>query len=326
MRRLVDYAFTLVVGMTLFVGVAELATRVLHRTPRVQIVRGRAPGRPGYDIVMKGGEPTWAEQGTEERHNERCTGPDTVDVAMFGSSIFYGTSYEPEQVMSAALQRRLDAQAPGRWCIHNYGQPAYAGRNKWAEASEVLPRLKPEIVLWELWDNDPGRYTFIGIDAYNFVGLRINADGLPWVLPLPDAAHRWLFETSRFYSYATMALSPMDPRGESGVWNDYFEWFEPSVEALVKDAGASLVFVVPTPLDQPFSTYANRRSPYRERFAAWAAEHDIPMIYLAQALEGQDVTALRHDPCCHFNPAGHAAVADVLLPVLETTAAKRATP
>jgi hypothetical protein len=38
---------------------------------------------------------------------------------------------------------------------------------------------------------------------------------------------------------------------------------------------------------------------------------ELRWIRLESALEGEDYVALRADPCCHYNAAGHARLADI---------------
>ncbi len=303
------------VHATLLLATAELAVRVLQPTPRVQVVTGSEPPDLAYAARVVGTEPLWAAPGSTERQNAGCERPRRV--VLFGSSILFGTSLDAPEAVSTHLQSRLDAAEPGAWCVHNHAQPAYVGESKLIEAERLLPALQPELVLWELWDADPGRYTFVGTDAYNFVGLRLGADGLPWVLPLPSALHGALFRQSAFYRYATLAMSPTDGRDADALGHAYLDVFEPRMEALRARWSGRLVLVRAPHLDQPFATWADRPlDAHQRRLASWAAAHDVPIVSLAEALRSDHVEALRLDTCCHFNAAGHERLADVLLPVV----------
>jgi hypothetical protein len=43
-----------------------------------------------------------------------------------------------------------------------------------------------------------------------------------------------------------------------------------------------------------------------------ARRSGVTAIRLEEALRAEDYLALRQDPCCHFNAAGHRAIAAVL--------------
>lgn len=300
-------------GLLLLLATGETAIRLLNPTPRAQIIREAAPGRPGYRIVERHGQPTWAEQGSDARRNDACQRPDTIDVVLFGSSITYGTSYAADEVMSHHLQGLLDAAEPGRWCVHNYGQPAYTGWSKLAEASDVLPRLQPEIVVWELWGNDAGRFRRIGQDWYNLDGLDVDERGVPRLLPLPAAWNEGLFLRSRLYSYASLALAPLEAGGTSTRWERHKREFLPAFDALLAEHPTRMLFLVASQLDRPFAQIVGSVPP-ADVMKEWAATHSAPFVSLAKELVADEPTALRHDTCCHFNPAGHKRVAEVLLP------------
>ncbi|HMV68055.1 MAG TPA: SGNH/GDSL hydrolase family protein, partial [Myxococcota bacterium] len=301
-------------GLLLLVATGEAAVRVINPAPRAQVVREGAPGRPGYLIVERNGQPTWAEHGSDERRNDACQRPDTIDVVMFGSSITYGTGYAPGEVMSAFLQRDLDAIEPGRWCVHNYGQAAYTGWSKLAEATDVLPRIQPEIVVWELWGNDAGRFRKIGPDWYNLDGLDVDERGVPRLVPLPAALNEWLFLRSRFYAYTALALAPLEPGGVPARWERHQREFVPAFDALIAANPTRVLFMVPSLLDSPFAELARRPSLPWDAMRGWAEAHHAPAVSLAAELVGDDPAVLRHDLCCHFNPVGHERVAEVLLP------------
>ena len=48
----------------------------------------------------------------------------------------------------------------------------------------------------------------------------------------------------------------------------------------------------------------------------WAEQNNAQVIHLAMLLEDLDYREVRLDPCCHYNPAGHAALAERLVPLL----------
>jgi hypothetical protein len=308
---------------------AEASVRWLKPTPRVQVVRGGEALTPDVrPIRMLHGEPTWDEVGSVPRRNLDCQRDDTIDVLMLGSSIFFGVSYEAEQVMSAALQRRLDAVEPGRWCVLNFGQPGYTSGPKLALAKEYIAKLQPEVVLWELWTNDPGGFTKIGDDAYNLTRLELDDEGYPlfraWI---PRSLHQLLFRSSRFWEYASLALTPTVRGDSQRVWGEFARDVLPTMVELTEEAGSAWSIVYTPPLNTSFEESAarsNKRMYGYAEVAKWADAQGVAQLDLAAALAGQDPKDLRHDPCCHYNVAGHEAVADALMPWVRRLAADRA--
>jgi hypothetical protein len=308
------FGATALLGATL--GVAEATMRVLIPMPRVQVVRGGTVPRPDLrPIVMLHGEPMWEEAGSAERQNLGCRREGTRDVLMLGSSVFFGTGYGAEAVMSRRLQDRLDAAEPGLWCVLNFAQPGYTGRSKLALAREHVPGLKPELVLWELWINDPGGFTMLGSTAYNLTRLTVDPLGYPTALPVPDGLNRRLFHGSRLWEYATLTLAPQVPQATERVWTEVIEQVLPEVDRVTEVEEADWAIVYTPPLDRPFARSAARADPNLVPYgwvAAWAEAQGVPQLDLAAALAETTPEAVRHDACCHYNAVGHERVAVVM--------------
>jgi hypothetical protein len=307
-------ATTLTVGGGL--GIGEVYVRRTRPMPRAQIIRGAAETeQPRHDLTFIDGQPIWHELGTEERRNRACTGEGTYDVLMLGSSIFYGSGYLHDQVMSRYLQDALDAGGDGPWCVLNYGQPAMVSQSKAAIGSVAIPEVSPELVLWEMWHNDPGGFVMLGTDAYNLTGLVTDEAGYPAFLPMPGALRRSLFHGSRLFEYASLALTPTREDAYEHKWNQLREETLPAVRALTEAHGGEFVLVFTPFLDVPFAQSAkNHVDKYRgyQWMAGWADEAGVRRFDLAEALVDESVEALRHDTCCHYSEAGHRRVGQQL--------------
>ena len=76
------------------------------------------------------------------------------------------------------------------------------------------------------------------------------------------------------------------------------------------------------PLDRPFAESAASGyvgyGPIREL----AESAQVSLVDVAAELSGQDVEALRLDPCCHYNAEGQQALADMLAPMIATAFAQ----
>lgn len=303
-------AFLLTLGLGVVAG--EVFIRVAKPNPRAQVIRGGGDRDGGHhQIRLIHGQPVWAEPGTVERRNEDCRTADSYDVMMLGSSIFYGSSYTPDQVMSRHLQDALDASEGGPWCVFNLAQPAVTSLTKLALAQESIPTLKPDLVLWEVWHNDPGGFVLLGEDAYNISELQTDEAGYPNWLPIPSGLRRWLFHRSRLFEYAALALAPRRVNAYEEKWRVLREETLPELAALTEAHGGELVLVFTPMLDVPFAESVElHKTKYRgyQWVTAWATEHNVRQYGLAEALVGESVEALRHDPCCHYSAQGHEAV------------------
>lgn len=306
-------AGTLVVTLVTL-GLGEAVVRFGDFVPRAQIVRGDAATAVGRSLRLAQGHPVWTEEGSEARRRDDCTTDDSYDVLLLGSSIFFGIGMEPGQTMDALMQRRLD-DGDEHVCVHNLAQPAFISGNKWAVAQEVIPSLRPELVLWEVWRNDPGRYTLVDGDAYNVTMLPTSPAGVPHTLPVPAALNDALFVNSRLYSYATLALGGYDADRYDAAWAALVEETLPALKALVEEHGGELRLVFAPALDRPFEEslelHAEKLRGYQQ-VAGWAEEAGVPTLDLAAGLLGLDPEAIRLDPCCHYNDRGHEAVGQVL--------------
>ncbi|MCB9682291.1 MAG: hypothetical protein H6733_12560 [Alphaproteobacteria bacterium] len=307
-----------VLGLALFAGTAEVAVRLLKPTPRLQVVHGGATLEPGvHQIRVLHGEPVWDEADSAARQDPGCA-PGATDVVLLGSSILWGTGYPHDEVVSHYLQADLAAQ--GSWCVRNHAQPAFVGTNKLAVAEDVLPRVEPAVVVWEVWANDAGDYTLIGDDAYNVGTVQTDADGWPVAVPgVPTALHHWLFQHSRAWNYLTLAAVPEAPGAYEATWGRMRDTILPRVLALTEAHHGKLLLVFMPFLDKPFAaSVAFERDRLRgyQWVHAWAEAHGVATIDVAQAFVDRDPVALRNDPCCHYNPAGHEALAALLAPTV----------
>ena len=97
------------------------------------------------------------------------------------------------------------------------------------------------------------------------------------------------------------------------------------IERLARTSGTKTAYLWFPPLDVPFSkTVENHRNGVAvgpsELFARlrdwWANAGNVPFLDVATLLTNDDVEALRLDPCCHYNEAGHRRLAEALRPFL----------
>jgi hypothetical protein len=318
-------AFGLILGflsLGLIFVIAEVAVRVIKPDPRVQIVRDLG----GIHLEVIDGVPVWEEHRGNVIVNEGCvervraTGVEPLKVAVFGSSILYGSGVDFNQNFSHLLQKRLDedrkthqdaGQKVPPTCIRNFSQPAFGHANKYALATRRLQEFKPDLIYWEIWKNELNKHVMVGDVIYSVKKLTVGEDGLPMLFSMPQGLNRWLLENSRFYEYATLALSQSDASEQWTIeWRRFAHNQLSQVVSLADTLGARLELVFCPSLDQPFSeTLANWDSGYLE-VENFAKERDIVSHRLSRALLKEDFMAVRNDPCCHYNVEGHRKIAE----------------
>ena len=303
-RRLVLVVVGGLVGGLLL---AELSVRVFKPTPRAQIVRG-------YGLHAVDGIPVWEQ--SSDRHNRECVEqhPERTRVLFFGSSITYGVSLTAAEAFTAALQERLNAARPSPgFCVLNFAQPGFAFQQKLVVARQEVARYRPALIMWEDWV-EWREYRLIGDAAYGVGDLRVRDDGFVGMPGVPDGVNRALFLHSRLYEYLTLTLGEEIER-VPGPWElpGWFDTHLAEVVALAQSVGARLVFYASPPLEQPFAETAKTPPDWHGLIVDFGHRNNVPVYELQRELTDQDYLALRLDPCCHFNAAGHRA----LVPIME---------
>ncbi len=281
--RLLALALGLLVGLL----ATEMITAGLPLPQRIQVIRER----PGLSLTTRDGVPVW--------RSDRSAGlrPDCEErpIHVYGSSILRGVRVPDAEVFS----RRLGDDA----CLRNFAEAGYAAQTNLAVAKERVPAERPVGIIWEVWRGSPGAYTAIGPAAYKLMGA-----------PPPEGLTRLAFIHSRAVEYAWLARLQI-PRPDR-LYADYLDGTLPELRALAAEHGAELLFVLCPSLSRPLAESATRREPLYDI----VRELEVPMIDLAAELADRDVSALRLDPCCHWNADGHAAIAELLRPWVRSLA------
>jgi hypothetical protein len=296
-----------VIGLLAGLVVCELWMRRENSwTPPVQIVRG-------YGLHTVDGVPLWAQ--STDRYNRGCVErhPERIRILFFGSSITYGVNLNADEVFTAALEERLNELSPTPgFCVLNFAQPGFQFEQKYAVAREEVPRYKPALILWEDWV-EWHNYHMMGDAAYGIGDLTVRPDGFIGLAGVPDPLNRFLFLHSRLYEYLALKFGertyvPGPPEVPVFANNQLIK-----VVQLAQSVGARLVLYPTPPLDRPFAETAANLPDWHGMLMDFARAHDIPAYPLERELVDQDYLAVRLDPCCHFNAAGHRA----LVPVME---------
>lgn len=312
---------TWAVGLALTGLCAEVLVRLVNPTPRAQVIHSQRPGElTGLPVVVRHGQPTWEQDGTVERHHDACEAPPGHRVVIFGTSISFGISLPPADALGARLEGVLNAAGQGAWCVHNYAQPAYTGSTKLALAEDVVPRLQPDLIVWEVWGNEGDRYTEVGDDWYNFHGRRLDEAGLPYI-GVPATVNAGFFRHSALYRYGLLALAPTGVTLEL-TRRDLDTRYLPLLDAQLRQTPAPDVFFLPMFFDRPLLPQIDDEPVEFRWIREFGARGGMPFVSLAEAWRDEDRTPLAIDSC-HWSPAGSQRAAEVLAPVILEAAAQR---
>lgn len=289
--------------------VLELFVRVFPPTPRTQVVRG-------HGLRLLDGEPVW---GDESRTNRACADlhPERTRILFFGSSITWGSGVDDDEAFTVGLEQRLNElrPAPG-FCVLNFAQPAFQMQQKAAVARVEIPRYRPALVLWESWA-EWRRFHMLGGAAFSVSDFHVRPDGFIGIAGVPDGVNRTLFTYSHLYQYVALAFA--EPSRALDLEEETIFRLTPELRAIIdleRAAGGKFSVYFAPPLDRPFRETAEAPPHGRAVWEAFLRTEGVPSLGLANALIDRDYLSLRHDPCCHFNAAGHRALVDVMTRVV----------
>jgi hypothetical protein len=299
-------------AFALFVGTAELAVRALDPYPRVQILRDHGP--PKYPVLYAfDGVPMWRSDDPVIRtyREPAClSDPSRTVLLIVGDSVVFVSG---DRKFAGNLGPALQEVMGDRWCVVNAAHSGYSAAQKLGALRESLTRLKPDVVLWEVWAEGP-TLSYVGPHIYALGSTRKDDDGYPAVPVVPGALHHPLFRWSRAWEYLT--LTSVAGNGDEDVLQYHFEALR-----LSRDHRFTLVFGAFPSLAKPFED-DDRYVPAAQREVVdWADREGLQVVDVRGLLRDQDVEALRVDPCCHYNQQGHAVIAERLGPILLNAAA-----
>lgn len=321
----------LLIATVLFAGAAEVAVRIIHPTPRGQIAR-LDDGRYSMELYDYHGSPVWRPLDAPWRalREPPCMASDpatTRTVALAGDSILYVTGGEDaHENVGYQLQQRLDAAQPGAWCVINTAVFAYSAEQKRAALAEAMEHAQVDQILWEVWGEAP-TYKHIGGTVYAIGSYATDEQGYPYVgwMPVPGPVNRALFRNSRAWEYLVIALGP-------GAVVDDVSVHHRAAIADAKAEGADLSFWFFPDLQGPLTEPPHIHHETHPALRALLAEQQAKVVEMRPMMADQDYEAIRLTTCCHYNPRGHAVVADKLAawllatPPNEATGAAPATP
>ena len=152
--------------------------------------------------------------------------------------------------------------------------------------------------------------SMLGGVSYDLRRYRVDHEGYPvlWWLPIPGFVHQPLFRWSRAWEYTVLALGPEGERW-GGVPPEFDE-----VKRLADACGVQLALAFLPELSRPFGEPPDVVDETHRSLKSWASTNGVPTVDVGQAFKGSyDHEAIRLDPCCHYNDAGHEALARLFL-------------
>ena len=310
---------SIILGIGLCFAIGEISIRFLNPKPPVQFIRNKG----SLHLYEQNGSPVWVEQDGNPIRFRPCIGSkdsNEIRVAIFGSSIFYGSGVPPKENFSLSLEKKLSETWNRPVCIVNYAQPGYGHQNKFAVAVHEIPKFKPHLVIWEVWLNDTSRYVLLGDTAYNTDKLITQEDGYPSLLGFSGGFNQWLLSVSKLYEFAAFTLNEDKNRGRVGdLWKEFAEEHTRELVQFVKEQGAELWVANCPPLHTPFET--QRKTPQREYVPVESVleELSVPFIRLRDEFGEKTIEDVRIDTCCHYNAEGHRLIAERFSEIIPKT-------
>ncbi len=325
MSKVGGFVARAVAAAVLFAASVEVAFRVAPEDQTVQRVDLR--GEPFPEVRWVDGVALWRVHGSAERENLSCNADDAVHVWLVGSSITFGVELPAAEALGARLQARFDADMPGQVCVHDRAQPAYSGPNKGASVTELLAEtepgaasgrsaLRPDVVVWELWNNEPCAYTRADPWLWSFCMLVTDEGGLP-AMGVPPAVNAGLWARSAAWRWwavhEAQRVADVDPNLRA---RDYARDVLPASVARIRDAGVRPLAWVAAPLDQGWAEGRAQIAGVLAPVLALLGDAGWPVVWAAELLADQDPAAIGRDSCCHLNAVGSDRLAERLFPAL----------
>ncbi len=133
------------------------------------------------DFELVEGVPVWRSHMPEatDVENASCAGEEGADVVLLGDSIFFGVMLQPEDTLALSLGRTLDDGRGESACTVNLSIPGFTFESEVAALKRDWERLKPRVVVLEMWHNSPHRMRNLGGVLFNFGSLVVDDECVP---------------------------------------------------------------------------------------------------------------------------------------------------
>lgn len=308
-------AAKLAVAVGLFLASVEGGVRVADPTPRTQVVRFLGAAEHLRVETVEGAPVFWQDAaGWRALRLRDCraeVGPDGLVVALVGDSILYLSDVDDAEAnLAVTLEDHLARRLGRPVCVLNGAFSGSSAQQKSAMARWYARHRDPDLIVWEVWGEEP-TYRWIGDDLYAVGTYDLDALGTPRIpgLPMPPFMRRALFVHSRAFEHASLAFGARDDLGDA---LDHHRAALDALETLEVPSVWAFFPALDRPLDEPADSLHAVHPPLRALLAA----RGIAPVDMRPLLAHADVTAIRLDPCCHYNRDGHAVVGAALAELL----------
>lgn len=311
----------------------ELFARALWGAPmaeREPLMEVRTHPTRGFEMIPDSVHYTYLH---EVRVNELgLRGPAHADAApedprvlVLGDSLVYGQGVGDEETLPAALERELRLRGgAGRPRVWNGGVRSYATEQELALLEELLPRVRPGIVVLCWYANDLDRVDCAAL------AQRLEASGpivFDWNAPASDALRRsWRLRQTARSSALVMKLHDVwsdltwpaaAPGDVEAAWSRLDASFGRLAELAQRHDFDVLVAIVPL---ATLVQHDDERDEHASRVRSACAAHRLDVVELLPALRAQRRTdgrlhVLPYDG--HYDGAANATMGEEIAEELE---------
>ncbi|HUP23216.1 MAG TPA: SGNH/GDSL hydrolase family protein [Thermoanaerobaculia bacterium] len=292
------------------VDAARFRAEVLAGRDRADLVTTAAPS-PLYYRLLPDVPGFTNSAGFRDLERATVKSPGLVRIVVVGDSVTMQGGLPFEQLYVQRLQQRFDQELPGRVELLDFGVTGYNVEQESALLEREVLAYAPDIVLWQLHDNDAQRTLSAQLAKY-------------WHRPrsylLNEIAEKWAHQRcKRAVSRSGEQPAGREERDLLCRWPVVIGALDRAAELLRERGAPLIVFLYPRwPAGDDWASYgAVGRERHRllveelERMGATAVD-------LLPVLERLDPGPLRVDTSdpWHPNAAGHQVIADAIYPSL----------
>lgn len=308
-------------GLCLGFALFEIVFRVLIPGGYFRARPHRATPEDAIVETLPDGQAWWEYRGANDFHEsgyrEASVPPrdDALRVVVLGDSVTYGVFLPYEDTFVHKMKEEL-ARKCGQVQFFDVATPGYSTLQERISLERKGLPARPHVVFVGVFSNDLAQFTVIGSTAYD---MRIkDHDGVPIfsMLPLPDVLNAFLVTNSVFYQYVTLkGMAAFDEARDVGTGQVAASVAEfEKIKELCDEAGATLALALFPPLHRALNQPEERATSfYYDEIRKWAGDNSVPYIDMREPLAAYDLEEIRYDECCHYSPAGHEAVAGILI-------------
>lgn len=253
--------------------------------------------------------------GYRDLERTRAKLPGRVRVAVIGDSVSMHQPIPFDSLYHQVMARVLDRQFQGRVEVLNFGVTGYDPFQEWVVFEQDTSTYNPDVVLWQLHDNDGVRTDFY-TGRGRFYDRPASYLGRMF-------ARRFDGVRRRYRVVASGLTAPsFEARHMIGRMGALLELFSSAAQTLEAQGIALVVVLYPRwPEGDEWSRYGPADRHLRRTIGAHFDRLGARVVDLLPVFEGHDPARLRFGPedRWHPNEAGHRLISDAVAPVVKGT-------